>query len=535
MCAFTSWCGVGAEKSEDEVTLAATDQGSEDSATARPETSSALNARAAKRAEPRMLIDGVLRESSHGTRFDNVSPATGQVLGGTASATEQDMDAAIAAARNAFDNTSWSTDHPFRKRCLLQLQEALESEREDLRDELIAEVGAPVITTQMAQLDWPLSDALTFPAELIDSFAWERELGPGTAMAEGNHRVVYKEAIGVVAAITAWNFPFEIVLNKLGPALATGNTVVLKPDPNTPWNATRIGRLIAERTDIPAGVVNVVPTAETAVASRLVTDPRVDLVSFTGSSEVGKWITRLGADSMKRLFLELGGKSALVMLDDAEIDAVVPASLAVCMHAGQGCAVTSRALVPRDRFDEFVEKVVGLFAMMTPADPARPDTFVGPVINAKQRDRIIGFIDRARSAGAEIALGGSVPTDLDPELAGGTYVSPTVVVGVDNSYEIAREEVFGPVLVVVPYSDEADALAIANDSLYGLSGSVFSDSRERAMGFARRVRAGSMMVNGGLFYGADSPYGGYKTSGNGRQNGIEGFEQHLETKSVGYH
>lgn len=517
------------------IVTAAEQHGSDDSASDRPETSPALNARAAKRAEPRMLIAGVLREGSSGERFDNVSPATGQVLGRTSSATEEDMDAAIAAARNAFDNTSWSTDHAFRKRCLLQLQEALEGECEDLREELIAEAGAPVLTTRMAQLDWPLADALIYPAELIDSFAWERELGPGTAMAEGNHRVVYKEAAGVVAAITPWNFPLEIVLNKLGQALATGNTLVLKPDPNTPWNATRIGRLIAERTDIPAGVVNVVPTEDRLVASRLITDARVDLVSFTGSSEVGKLITRLAADTMKRLFLELGGKSALVMLDDADIDAVVPGSLAVCMHAGQGCAVTSRALVPEDRFDEFVEKVVGLFAMMVPGDPVRPETFIGPVINRKQQDRILGFVDRARSAGAEIVVGGSAPTNLDPELAGGTYVSPTVVVGVNNSYEIAREEVFGPVLVVLPYKEEADALAITNDSHYGLSGSVFSESRERAMGFARRVRAGSMMVNGGLYYGADSPYGGYKTSGNGRQNGSEGFEQYLETKAVGYH
>ncbi|KLO28743.1 aldehyde dehydrogenase [Mycolicibacter heraklionensis] len=517
------------------MTTAPTVGGSEDAASAGPDTSSVLNARVATRAEPRMLIDGVLREAASGARFDNISPATGEVLGSTASASEDDMDSAIAAARNAFDNTSWSSDHAFRKRCLLQLQEALERESGDLREELIAEAGAPLLTTYMAQLDWPLSDALTYPAELIDSYAWERELGPGTAMPEGNHRVVYKEAAGVVGAITAWNFPFEIVLNKLGPALATGNTVVLKPDPNTPWNATRIGRLIAEHTDIPAGVVNVVPTDNTSVASRLVTDARVDLVSFTGSSEVGKLITRLGADTVKRLFLELGGKSALVMLDDADLDAVIPGSLAVCMHAGQGCAVTSRALVPQNRFDEFVERAVGLFAMMVPGDPARPETFIGPVINVKQRERILGFIDRAHSAGAEVAVGGSVPAGLDPELAGGNYVSPTVIVGVDNSFEIARDEVFGPVLVVLPYSDEAEALAIANDSPYGLSGSVFSASRERAMGFARRVRSGSMMVNGGLFYGADSPYGGYKMSGNGRQNGLEGFEQYLETKAVGYH
>ena len=517
------------------MTFAATDGSAPSGLTSAGTAASvALNARVAGRAEARMLIDGVLREGLSGERFDNVSPATGRLLGSTASATDADMDAAITAARKAFDEASWSTDRALRKRCLLQLQEALEAEREDLREELIAEAGAPLMTTQLAQLDWPLSDALTYPAELIDTFTWERELGPGTAMAEGNHRTVFKEATGVVGAITPWNFPFEIVLNKLGQALATGNTVVLKPDPNTPWNATRIGRLIAEHTDIPPGVVNVVPTHDTSVASKLITDPRVDLVSFTGSSDVGKLITRLGSETMKRLFLELGGKSALVMLDDADIDAVVPGSLAVCMHAGQGCAVTSRALVPKDRFDEFVAKAVDLFAMMTPGDPARPETFVGPVINTTQRDRIIGFIDRARRAGADVAIGGAAPANLDPDLARGTYVSPTIVVGVDNSFEIAREEVFGPVLVVMPYEDELEALTITNDSHYGLSGSVYSDSRERALAFAKQVRSGSMMVNGGLFYGADSPYGGYKASGNGRQNGVEGFEQYLETKTVGY-
>lgn len=496
--------------------------------------SALLNDRVAQRAESRMFVDGALRQSLSGETFDNTSPATGGLLGTTTAAGAEDMDAAIAAARRAFDETSWSTDRALRKRCLLQLQAALEGESADLREEIVAEVGAPMMTTFMAQLDWPLSDALTHPAEMIDTFTWERELGAGTAFGGDNLRRVVKEAVGVVAAIAPWNYPIEIVLNKLGQALATGNTVVLKPDPNTPWTSTRIGRLIAEHTDIPAGVVNVVPTLDNAVAERLITDPRVDLVSFTGSTDVGRLIASRGAETLKRVFLELGGKSAMVVLEDADIDEILPNAAQVCMHAGQGCAVNTRMLVPARAYDEFVQKATELFELIAPGDPALAETFLGPVINAKQRDRILGFVERARTSGAEITIGGCAPSALPPDLANGTYVMPTIVAGVDNSHEIAQNEVFGPVMVVLPYRDEDEALKIANDSRYGLSGSVFSASRERGLAFAARIRAGSVNVNGGLFYGADAPYGGYKTSGLGRQNGLEGFEQHLETKTVGY-
>lgn len=502
--------------------------------TGSPEAASvALNQRVAQRAESRMLVDGQLRQALSGQTFDNVSPATGGLLGTTAAAGAEDMDAAIGAARRAFDETSWSADRALRKRCLLQLQAAVESEAADIREEIVAEVGAPMMTTYMAQLDWPLSDALLYPAELIDTFTWERELGAGTAFGGDNLRRVVKEAVGVVAAIAPWNYPIEIVLNKLGQALATGNTVVLKPDPNTPWTSTRLGRLIAEHTDIPAGVVNVVPTPDNAIAERLLTDPRVDLVSFTGSTDVGRLIAGRAADTLKRVFLELGGKSAMVVLEDADLDEVLPNTAQVCMHAGQGCAINTRMLVPARAFDEFVDKATALFELIAPGDPASAETFLGPVINAKQRDRILGFVDRARASGAQITTGGYA-AKLPGALAGGTYVMPTVVAGVDNSHEIAQTEVFGPVMVVLPYRDEEEALRITNDSRYGLSGSVFAGSRERGMAFAARVRAGSVNVNGGLFYGADAPYGGYKTSGLGRQNGIEGFEQHLETKTIGY-
>ena len=230
----------------------------------RTETSVELGSRVAERAESRMLIDGELVAAAGGEEFDNVSPATGRVLGATAAAQSEDMDRAIATARRAFDESDWSTNRALRKRCLEQLQAAIEADKDNLREELVAEVGCPVMTTQSAQLDWPLADALRYPGRLIDEFAWERTL-EGGLFGERNVRTVVKEPVGVVAAITPCNFPIEVILNKLGPALATGNTVVLKPDPNTPWNATRLGRLVAEHTDIPAGVVNVVPTSSNEV------------------------------------------------------------------------------------------------------------------------------------------------------------------------------------------------------------------------------------------------------------------------------
>ena len=299
-------------------------------------------------------------------------------------------------------------------------------------------------------------------------------------------------------------------------------------------DSTRIGRLVAEHTDIPAGVVNIVTTPDNAIAELLVTDPRVDQVSFTGSTDVGRLIARKGAESLKRVFLELGGKSAMVVLDDADLDAVLPNTAQVCFHAGQGCAVNTRLLVPAHLYDTIIEKVVELFGFFAPGDPARPDTLLGPVINAKQRDRILGFVDRARDAGADIVTGGAAATDLDPELSGGNYVQPTLVAGVNNSAKIAQCEVFGPVMVILPYQDEAQAWRLRTTATTVCPARSSPASTDRALAFAGKLRVGSVNVNGGLFYGADAPYGGYKASGIGRQNGIEGFEQYLETKTIGY-
>ena len=499
----------------------------------RTETSVELGRRAAERAEPRLLIDGELVVAASGAEFDNISPATGLLLGSTAAAGNQDMDRAIAAARRAFDDTDWPTNKALRKRCLGQLQAAIEADRDNLREELVAEVGCPVMTTQSAQLDWPLAESLRYPARLIDEFEWERVLDGGALFGERNVRTVVKEAVGVVGAVTPSNFPIEVILNKLGPALAAGNTVVLKPDPNTPWNATRLGSLVAEQTDIPAGVLNVVATPSNEVAGLLGTDPRVDMISFTGSTAVGKLLMRQGADTMKRMFLELGGKSVSIVLDDVNPAAIIGAAVGVCVHAGQACAATTRMLVHRSLFDDAVANITAAYQAVPVGDPVHSETLVGPVISAAQKNRVLDAVAQARRGGASIATGGGEVENLPEHLAGGHFVAPTLIVGVDNRSAIAQEEVFGPVLIVMPFDDDDEAVRIANDSAYGLAGAVMSRSMERGMNIARRIRTGSFGVNGGMFYGADAPFGGYKNSGVGRQCGIEGFQQYLETKTIG--
>jgi aldehyde dehydrogenase (NAD+) len=481
--------------------------------------------------EHRMLIDGALVEADSGATFENVNPATEAVIGTVADGGMGEMQRAIAAARRAFDETDWSTNHALRKRCLEQLQEALEAEREELREQLILEVGCPRMTTQGPQLDGPIENAIRYPAKLIEEFPWETEMpdGPGQ-QGEPNRRRIWREPVGVVGAIVPWNFPFEVSINKLAQALATGNTVILKPAPDTPWNATFLGRLIAERTDFPAGVVNVVTSSDHLVGEELTLSPQVDLISFTGSTAVGKRIMEKGAATMKRTFLELGGKSANIMLDDADFDTALLSGLAVCFHAGQGCAIPTRMLLPRSRYDEGVAKLKEYLAMAPYGDPQRPDVMMGPLISEKQRHRVLGYIEKGKAEGATLALGGGRPADLPK----GWYVEPTMFVDVDNSMTIAREEIFGPVLVVIPFEDDDDAVRIANESVYGLAGMVASGSLNRALAVARRIRAGMVSVNGGAYHGADMPFGGYKSSGVGRQNGVAGFEQYLETKSVAW-
>jgi aldehyde dehydrogenase (NAD+) len=342
-------------------------------------------------------------------------------------------------------------------------------------------------------------------------------------------RTVVREPFGVVGAITPWNFPHQINFAKLGPALASGNTVVLKPAPDTPWCAAEVGRIIAEKTDIPAGVVNIVTSRDHRLGAQLSEDPRVDLVSFTGSTATGRAVMAAASQTIKKVFLELGGKSAFIVLDDADLSsAAAVAAFTVATHAGQGCAITTRLVVPRERYDEAVAAAAGTMAGLAPGDPTSPATICGPLISARQRERVEGYLDLATEEGGSFACGGGRPADK----TAGFYVEPTVITGLTNDARVAREEIFGPVLVVLPHDGDADAVRIANDSPYGLSGTVFGADPERVNWVVSRFRTGTINVNGGVWYSGDAPFGGYKQSGVGREMGLAGFEEYLETKLV---
>jgi len=473
-----------------------------------------------------LFIDGELVAGGAG-RYPTVNPATEEVLGTAADATTEDMSRALDAARRAFDTTDWSSDAALRVRCIRQLQQAMREHIEELREITMAEVGAPRMLTAMAQLEGPVSD-LSFPADTAESYSWRTDLGVASPMGIATQRTVVREPVGVVAAITPWNFPHQINLAKIGPALAAGNTLVLKPAPDTPWCAAVLGEL-AERTDLPPGVLNIVTSNDHAVGAMLSSDPRVDMVSFTGSTATGRAVMAASAATIKKVFLELGGKSAFLVLDDADLaGACSMAGFTASMHAGQGCAITTRLVVPRARYDEAVQAAAATMSGIRPGDPNDPGTICGPVISARQRDRVQSYLDLALAEGGTFACGGGRPADRDR----GFFIEPTVIAGLTNDSRVAREEIFGPVLTVIAHDGDDDAVRLANDSPYGLSGSVFSADPERAAAVADRLRVGTVNVNGGVWYSADVPFGGYKQSGIGREMGVAGFEEYLELKVI---
>jgi aldehyde dehydrogenase (NAD+) len=473
-----------------------------------------------------LFIDGELVAGGAG-RYPTVNPATEEVLGTAADATTEDMSRALDAARRAFDTTAWSSDAELRVRCIRQLQQAMREHIEELREITMAEVGAPRMLTAMAQLEGPVAD-LSFAADTAESYSWRTDLGVASPMGIATQRTVVREPVGVVAAITPWNFPHQINLAKIGPALAAGNTLVLKPAPDTPWCAAVLGEL-AERTDLPPGVLNIVTSNDHAVGAMLSSDPRVDMVSFTGSTATGRAVMAASAATIKKVFLELGGKSAFLVLDDADLaGACSMAGFTASMHAGQGCAITTRLVVPRARYDEAVQAAAATMSGIRPGDPNDPGTICGPVISARQRDRVQSYLDLAVAEGGTFACGGGRPADRER----GFFIEPTVIAGLTNESRVAREEIFGPVLTVIAHDGDDDAVRIANDSPYGLSGSVFSADPERAAAVAGRLRVGTVNVNGGVWYSADVPFGGYKQSGIGREMGVAGFEEYLELKVI---
>ncbi len=476
--------------------------------------------------EARLLIDGELRTASGGRLFDNINPATEEVIGTTADGDAADMDAAIAAARRAFDTTTWARDAALRAHCLRQLHAALVEVRETLRQIVVAEAGSPLMLTYAVQCDTYIDSMPTW-AELAANYPYETAMDDIVFMGTTSRRRLQREAVGVVGAITPWNFPLYLNLCKLGPALAAGNTIVLKPAPDTPWSATTLGRLIAEKTDIPAGVVNIVASSNHALGEQLASDPRVDLVTFTGSTATGRRVMQSAAGTVKKVFLELGGKSANIILADADLASALAASVpSICAHSGQGCALTTRLLLPRARYAEGVEIARAVLSKIPYGDPTNIAHLQGPLISQRQRERVLGYIEAGKAEGARLVTGGGIPAHLPR----GYFVEPTLFADVDNRMQIAQEEIFGPVLVAIAYDDDDDAVRIANDSIYGLSGSVFSADEEHALAVARRVRTGTLSVNGGMWFSVHTPFGGYKQSGLGRENGVQGFEEYLETK-----
>ena len=472
----------------------------------------------------RLLIDGKLVDAE--ASFATLNPATGEELGQAPDATVAQAEAAIAAARRAFDSTDWSTDTALRIRCLEQLDKALTDHREELRDLTIAEVGAPRMLTHGPQLDEP-AKLPGYYAELLKTYSLTEELGEKEIRGQRHRRWVEKEAAGVVAAIIPYNYPNQLALAKLAPALAAGCTVVLKGAPDTPLTTLALGELIAAHTDIPPGVVNVLTSSTPEIGELLTTHPDVDMISFTGSTATGRAIMHAASDTVKRVFLELGGKSAMIVLDDADFGAAAMfAAFTICSHSGQGCALTSRLLVPRAHHDEIVEKVVAGIGRVTYGDPTDIKTFMGPLISEKQRDKVDGMVQRAVAAGATLATGGK---RVDP----GFFYTPTVLTNVDPDSEIAQDEVFGPVLAVIPFEDDDDAVRIANNSIFGLSGAVHSRDEARAIALARRIRSGTFSINGGNYFSQDVPFGGYKQSGIGRESGVAGLEEFLQLKSFG--
>ncbi|MBX7431746.1 aldehyde dehydrogenase [Mycobacterium sp. Y57] len=449
------------------------------------------------------------------------SPATGELVGRVPLASAADVDAACAAARRAFDEGPWPRMSPAeRAEVLGRAVKIMEERGDELKFLLSAETGQPLMIVDMMQYGAAMS-AFQYYAAAADKFTWQ-EIRDGIY----GQTLVVREPIGVVGAVTAWNVPFFLAANKLGPALLAGCTMVLKPAAETPLSVFAMAEMFAEA-GLPEGVLSIVPGGpETGRA--LTANPNLDKFTFTGSSAVGREIGKIAADKLKPCTLELGGKSAAIILEDADLDSTLPMLVfSGLMNCGQACVGQTRILAPRSRYDEVVEKLGEAVRNMPVGLPDDPGAAIGPLISERQRDRVEGYIRKGVEEGARLVTGGGRPEGLD----GGWFVQPTVFADVDNSMTIAQEEIFGPVLAVIPYEDEDDAVRIANDSVYGLAGSVYTTDNDKALQIARKIRTGTYAVN---MYAFDpgAPFGGFKNSGIGRENGPEGIEAYCEPKSI---
>jgi acyl-CoA reductase-like NAD-dependent aldehyde dehydrogenase len=484
----------------------------------------------------RMLIDGEWVEASGARTYDVPNPATEQVVGHAPDASREDMQRAIAAARRAFDEGAWrkSTRHD-RARVLNAIADALEARKEEMRRVLIAEAGACYVSHD-TQVEWPIRHLRTY-ADLAISFPFEQMLNaPPIESPMGswlNGSMVHNAPVGVCGLIPTWNFPLFVLAQKIGPALATGNTMVVKPSPYGPLVNLWMAEVIEQAADLPRGVINWVTGQGADVAQELVSHPSVDKVSFTGSIVVGRQILAAAADRLRRVHLELGGKSAHILLDGNNLDMAAPSLAApTFFHSGQGCAMGTRVLVPKDLLDTTVAKMVGFVGnrdIVKIGDPADPSVLMGPVIREERRRAIEGYIESGLREGAKLATGGRRPPGIDT----GYFLEPTIFADVDNKLKVAQEEIFGPVVTVTPYADLDEAVRIANDSDYGLAAMITGSDQMKAVEVARQLRTGNVWINAGGNIG-NAPFGGFKLSGIGREGGVWGMQEYCEVQHIAW-
>ena len=465
----------------------------------------------------KIYIGGSWVASTGSGTLDVIDSTTEEVMATIPEGTAEDVDRAVEAAAAAFP--AWSaTSREERAKVLTRIGEALAARTDEIAAIISHEVGMPMTLSGMIQVGLP-AGAFADAAQAAEAFPWEEEIG---------NSLVVREPVGVVGAITPWNYPLYQIVLKVAPALAAGCTVVLKPSEVAPLNAFALAEVIDE-VGLPAGVFNLVTGVGPVVGEAIAAHPKVDMVSFTGSTRAGKRVMELAADSIKRVSLELGGKSANIVLDDADFEKAVPAGVFGCyMNSGQTCSALTRMLVPRDKLAQVEELALAAAEGFAPGDPFEEGKLLGPLVSSVQRDRVRGYINQGIAEGAKLVTGGAEP----PEgLEKGFFVQPTVFSEVTRTMTIANEEIFGPVLSIIPYDTEEEAIAIANDTPYGLAGAVSSGDPARAEKVARQLRTGQVDINGGAF-NPSAPFGGYKQSGIGRERGRYGLEEFVETKAM---
>ena len=465
----------------------------------------------------KFFINGAWTAPAAKEAIDVHCAGTGEVMGRVPAGTEKDVEAAVAAARAALEG--WSALGAEKRAEFLQkISDGLKARADELAKTIAQEVGMPIKLAGRIQAGLPIANFANY-AKIAKEFKFEERVG---------NSLVVREPVGVVGAITPWNYPLHQIALKVAPALAAGCTVVLKPSEVAPFNAFILAEVV-EAAGLPKGVFNLVTGFGPAAGEALVRHPHVDMISFTGSTRAGKRISEVAAQTVKRVALELGGKSASVILEDADLAAAVKGTVNGCyLNSGQTCTALTRMLVPASKYDEAAKLAVEAAKAFTLGDPLSESTRLGPLSSEMQRDRVRSYIRKGIEEGAEVLIGGPEQPEGVP---GGYFVKPTIFGKVKNSMTIAQEEIFGPVLSIIPYQDEEEAVRVANDSPYGLAGAVWSKDEARAQGVARRIRAGQIDVNGGAF-NMNAPFGGFKQSGHGREAGVYGLEEFLEYKSL---